>query len=161
IPPRCIDRVIGVVKAYTTRVGSGPMPTELHDEDGVTLRERGSEFGATTGRPRRCGWMDLPVVRRAFQITGATEIVITKLDVLDEYDKISLCTHYEGSATTHRYMPFDIEELEHVKPVYEEVGGWSAPTTDVRSRADLPPTATAYLERLEREFGVPISMVST
>jgi adenylosuccinate synthase len=161
IPPRCIDRVIGIVKAYTTRVGSGPMPTELHDEDGVTLRERGSEFGATTGRPRRCGWMDLPVVRRAFQITGATEVVITKLDVLDEYESIRLCTHYEGAGRQHQYMPFDIEDLETIKPVYEDMAGWNEPTTDVRRREDLPANALAYLERLEREFGVPISMVST
>jgi len=161
IPPRCIDRVIGVVKAYTTRVGSGPMPTELHDEDGMTLRERGSEFGATTGRPRRCGWMDLPVVRRAFQITGATEIVVTKLDVLDQYDSIRVCTHYEGSDGTHQYMPFDMEILQGLKPVYDDVAGWGAPTTDVRSRVDLPANAAAYLERLEGEFGVPISMVST
>jgi adenylosuccinate synthase len=161
IPPRCIDRVIGVVKAYTTRVGSGPMPTELHDEDGITLRERGSEFGATTGRPRRCGWMDLPVVRRAFQITGATEVVVTKLDVLDQYDTVRLCTHYEGAGQKHHYMPFDIETVDHVKPVYEDVAGWNAPTSDVRLRGDLPANALAYLERLEREFGVPISMVST
>lgn len=162
VAPTQIKRVIGIVKAYTTRVGEGPMPTELHGEEGERLRAAGGEFGATTGRPRRCGWLDLPVLRRSIQITGCTELVITKLDVLDEYSEISICTDYDvpGVGRTP-VMPFDLERTKVARPIYESVPGWNAKSCDVTDPAQLPEKAHAYLRRIESELGVRVSMVST
>jgi len=161
IPPRFIQRVIGIVKAYTTRVGEGPMATELTGEDGEELRRFGGEFGATTGRPRRCGWFDAPVVRRAVEICGCTELCITKLDVLDAYKQIPVCTHYETSSGRHDYLPFDLTESVEAKPVLEVCRGWNSKTSGVSDRGDLPEDAILYLARLEELAGAPIGIVST
>ncbi len=161
IPPTAIKRVIGIVKAYTTRVGEGPMPTELHGDEGERLRKAGGEFGATTGRPRRCGWFDAPVVRRAVQICGCTELCITKLDVLDDYETIPVCTNYDTPAGQTNVMPFDLEVTAAAKPVLEERKGWHSRTSGVTKRDDLPADAIAYLSRLETLAGAPVTIVST
>ncbi len=148
IGPRTIDAAIGVVKAYTTRVGGGPMPTELTDATGEELRRIGNEFGATTGRPRRCGWFDAVVVRYAVRVNGLTGLAITKLDVLDSFDRIALCTGYRIGGEVVTEFPGDLAELEQVEPVYEWFAGWKQPTTAARSLADLPKAARTYLDRL-------------
>jgi adenylosuccinate synthase len=159
IPPRSITATIGVVKAYSTSVGGGPFPTELDDPDGQRLREVGGEYGSTTGRPRRCGWFDAVVVRYAAWLNGFTSIAVTKLDVLDEFERIRVCTGYRlgGDVTTE--MP-DTAGLGEVEPVYEEWPGWGSPTTAARTWAKLPDRAQAYLRRLEELAGTPIGYVS-
>ncbi len=161
IPPTAVERVIGIVKAYTTRVGEGPMPTELHGDAGERLRKAGGEFGATTGRPRRCGWFDAPVVRRAVQICGCTELCITKLDVLDEYETIPVCTAYDTESGRANVMPFDPESIAQAKPVLEDHEGWNSRTSGVTTREGLPEKALRYLARLEELAGAPIGIVST
>lgn len=161
IGPTVIDAVIGVVKAYTTRVGSGPLPTEIPPPLGERLRELGGEYGATTGRPRRCGWFDAVVVRYAAQVNGLTGLAITKLDVLDSFDEVKICVGYEtadGSGCDH--FPYDLTLLENARPIYETMPGWQAETSAARSLADLPAPARAYLHRLEELTGVPIAYVS-
>lgn len=160
ISPRHVDNIIGIVKAYTTRVGSGPMPTELDNEVGERMRQEGGEFGATTGRPRRCGWFDGPATRRALQISGCTEITLTKLDVLSIFDEIHICTHYETSMGRMELMPFDLEVVKSAKPVYETMPGWGLELSEIRAPREFPEKALNYIKRLEELMGVPIKIVS-
>ena len=160
IGPTAIESVLGVVKAYTTRVGEGPLPTELEPELAEHLRELGGEFGATTGRPRRCGWFDAVVVRYAARINGLTGLAITKLDVLDTFDEVRICTAYAAAGRTHDHFPYDLSVLEQASPVYETLPGWRESTAGARSVADLPANARAYLDRIEELTGVPITHVS-
>ncbi|MBI4408818.1 MAG: adenylosuccinate synthase [Gemmatimonadetes bacterium] len=160
IGPTAIDAVLGVVKAYTTRVGSGPLPTELADEPGDRLREIGGEYGATTGRPRRCGWFDAVVVRYAARVNSLTGLALTKLDVLDGFDEVRIATAYEIEDVELDDFPEDLTLLEHARPVYETLPGWRSSTRDARSTDDLPPRARAYLKRIEQLTGVPIWYVS-
>ncbi len=161
IPPKAIDRVLGVVKAYTTRVGEGPFPTELSGEMGNRLRESGSEYGAVTGRPRRCGWFDAVAVRYAARINGLDGLALTKLDVLDGLDRIEICTEYKCGGRTLTDFPSDVGQLAACEPVYESMPGWSAPTAGVRSFEQLPEAARKYVARLEEVSGVPAAIVST
>jgi adenylosuccinate synthase len=160
IGPTKINRVVGVMKAYTTRVGEGPFPTELTGQEGQNLREVGKEFGATTGRPRRCGWFDLVIARYAARINGLTEIALTKLDVLDKLPAIKVCTGYEYQGKLHAEFPADLDILHACSPVYKTLTGWEVSTTDVEEFDDLPQNARNYIKFLEKEIGVPISMVS-
>jgi adenylosuccinate synthase len=160
VGPTSIHSVIGVVKAYTTRVGNGPFPTELDGDLGRNLREWGGEFGATTGRPRRCGWFDAVVVRKAVRVNGITGLAITKLDVLDKLDEIRVCTGYTIEGKTIEDLPVQIRDFEKVQPVYETLPGWNADTSGAKSWADLPATAKRYLERLAELSGAPIALVS-
>ena len=159
--PRDISYVLGVTKAYTTRVGAGPFPTELHDEAGGRLAARGHEFGATTGRPRRCGWLDVVSLRRAARINSVSGLCITKLDVLDEMPVVRLCTGYRFDGGRRDAPPGSAEELGRCEPVYEDLPGWRSPTAGIRSRTGLPPRARAFVERIESLVGVPIDVIST
>jgi adenylosuccinate synthase len=152
--------VLGVVKAYTTRVGNGPLPTEAPSPHGDRLRELGGEFGAVTGRPRRCGWFDATVVRYAARVNGLTGLAVTKLDVLDEFEEIPVCTAYRLDGEACEQMPAEVEALGRVEPKYEVLRGWNRPTGGARKLADLPPEARAYLDRLEELSGVPVRYVS-
>lgn len=160
VSPRAINEVIGISKAYVTRVGSGPFPTELLDQTGEKLREIGGEFGATTGRPRRCGWFDAMVVRYAVRINGLTGIALTKLDVLSGFDTIKVCTGYQFEGKMLETLPAKLETFEACTPVYEELPGWRSDITGVRSFDELPENARAYVKRLEELAGCPIVMVS-
>ena len=161
VPPQKISDVLGVCKAYTTRVGEGPFPTELNDEMGELIRQTGGEFGATTGRPRRTGWFDAPVLRRAIQVSGVGKIALTKLDVLDGLKEIKVCTHYEGpSGEKVERFPLDLSYLEECHPVYETVPGWNAPTADCKVYQELPQAAQDYVARLEELLKVDIPIVS-
>jgi adenylosuccinate synthase len=160
VPPGCVDAVIGVAKAYTTRVGSGPFTSELDNALGEKLRQIGGEYGSTTGRPRRCGWFDLVGCRHAIRTSGVTELAITKLDVLDGLDTIRICKGYRVGGKVLRDFPASLSALEKAKPVYRDVRGWMKPTTAARRMADLPPEARAYLRLLEKELGPRVSMVS-
>ena len=160
IGPTAIDGVLGVVKAYTTRVGNGPLPTEATDGMGEELRRLGGEFGAVTGRPRRCGWFDATVVRYSVRVNGLTGLAVTKLDVLDSFPEIPVGTDYVLDGDACGEMPADVRALERVKPHYEVLPGWRKPTTGARRLADLPPQARAYLDRLEDLSGAPIRYVS-
>jgi len=160
IGPTRIDSVLGVVKAYTTRVGSGPLPTELTDELGERLREIGGEYGATTGRPRRCGWFDAVVVRYAALVNGLTGLALTKLDVLDDFDEIRICTGYRADGKEYEHFPYDFGVLDRVEPIYETFPGWKSSTSEARTIADLPPRALEYVHRLEELTGVPVAFVS-
>ncbi len=160
LPARAIDRVIGVVKAYVTAVGAGPLPTELHGEVGETLRRIGNEYGATTGRPRRCGWLDAVALKYAHWLNGFTDLVITKLDVLDGFPEIKICVAYRlpsGEETDH--MP-DPSTLDEVEPIYETWPGWQCETGSVRSWEDLPLAARRYVQRVEELVGVPVRWIS-
>ncbi|MEW6322018.1 MAG: adenylosuccinate synthase [Acidobacteriota bacterium] len=161
VPPRAVHGVLGVAKAYTTRVGEGPLPTELHGDMGERLRESGQEYGASTGRPRRCGWFDAVVVRYAARINGLDALAVTKLDVLDGLDAIQLCTGYRVNGRLLADLPADLATLSACEPVYETLPGWSEPTRGAREYDDLPSEARRYLDRLEEASGVPISIVST
>jgi adenylosuccinate synthase len=159
IPPTRIDRVIAVVKAYATRVGSGPFPTELLDADGERLRADGAEFGTTTGRPRRCGWYDAVVARYAARVNGVTDFVLTKLDVLTGWERIPVCVGYDVGGTVHREMPMTQTDFHHAAPVYEMFDGWDEDISGARSLTDLPKTAQAYVAALEEMSGAPISAI--
>jgi adenylosuccinate synthase len=161
VGPTRIGTVIGVTKAYVTRVGEGPFPTEIFDAAGETLRARGQEFGAVTGRPRRCGWLDLPLLRYSNQINGTDWLVVTKLDVLDHLDEIPVCTGYEIDGKASEAVPADIRGIEAIRPVYTRLRGWKASTEGVRSFEDLPQPAQEYLRFMERESGAKIAIVST
>ncbi|HRC84226.1 MAG TPA: adenylosuccinate synthase [Thermoanaerobaculia bacterium] len=161
VPPMALDGVLGVVKAYTTRVGGGPFTVELHDEAGAHLRRRGNEFGTTTGRPRRCGWFDAVAARYARRINGARALALTKLDVLDEFEEIRICTAYRLDGREIDAMPASLEELERAAPVYRSVPGWRQETAGILEFERLPERARAYVECLEQEVGAPISLVST
>ena len=155
IGPTRIDRVIGVVKAYTTRVGSGPFPTELHDADGERLREVGAEFGTTTGRPRRCGWYDAVIARYAARVNGLTEFFLTKVDCLGEWEQIPVCVAYEVDGERLEEMPMTQTEFHHAKPVYELLPGWRTDISGCRTFEELPTQAQAYVRRLEELSGAP------
>ncbi|MGB0121958.1 MAG: adenylosuccinate synthase [Silvibacterium sp.] len=161
VGPTAIGTVIGVTKAYVTRVGEGPFPTELHDESGDLLRKLGNEFGAVTGRPRRCGWLDLPLLRYSNQINGTEWLVVTKMDVLDGLDEIPVCTGYEIDGKLVDTMPADVRGLESIKPVYTKLKGWKQPTENIAEFDQLPQLARNYLRFLEQESGARIGMVST
>lgn len=161
VPPTAINRVIGIVKAYCTRVGNGPFPTELTDVMGERLRKEGHEFGATTGRPRRCGWLDLVALRYTSMINGLTEYAITKLDVLSGFDEIKVCTAYRYDGKTTSRFPSETQTLERVEPVYESFSGWKENISEVEHAADLPAAARDYLGFIAEWTGVPIRMIST
>ena len=161
VGPKAIGSVLGVVKAYTTRVGEGPLPTELTGEMGNRLRDSGNEYGAVTGRPRRCGWYDAVAVRYGVRINGLDALALTKLDVLDGLDHIDICTAYRCGSRTFSEFPSDIAQLASCEPVYESLPGWSSPTKGLRRFADLPDNARRYINRLEEVSGVPASIVST
>lgn len=160
IGPTAIDAALGVVKAYTTRVGSGPMPSELDDDIGQRLRDVGGEYGATTGRPRRCGWFDAVVVRYATRINGLTGLALTKLDVLDGFEEIRIATGYEINGEIVNEFPDDVTVLEDARPVYETMPGWMAPTTKARSIDELPRRARDYIDRIEELTRAPVWLVS-
>ena len=160
IPPHRIDRVLGVIKAYTTRVGEGPFPTELLDEAGEQMRKAGNEFGSTTGRPRRCGWFDAVVARYAAMINGIDFWALTKLDVLDQQPVIRMCVAYQCGDQVLKQIPARLAVLQACQPVYEEMPGWQCSTSDVRSLDELPVAARNYLARLEELTGVPIGIIS-
>ena len=161
IGPHLIDYVLGIVKAYTTRVGTGPFPTELTDETGATLARRGNEFGSVTGRPRRCGWLDIPALRRSFQLNGVNGQCITKLDVLDGLPEICICTRYAIDGESVDLIPTGADQVARCRPVYETLPGWNESTIGARTFSALPAAARAYLQRIEALTEVPIAMVST
>jgi adenylosuccinate synthase len=160
VPPQSIDRVIGIVKAYTTRVGGGPFPTELTDETGEKIARIGAEFGATTGRPRRCGWFDAVVARYAAMIGGISEWSLMKIDVLDELETIRVCTAYEVDGKRIEQMPASLQTFEKCTPIYEELEGWQTPTTACTTWEELPEKAKAYIAYLEKITGVPVAILS-
>ena len=159
--PLFLDYVLGITKAYTTRVGSGPFPTELFDETGLRLAERGHEFGATTGRPRRCGWFDAVALRTAVNINSVSGLCLTKLDVLDGLEEISVCVGYTNDAGETVANPIDAVDYENLRPVYETLPGWSESTLGLKSLDALPANARAYISRLEALVGAPIDIIST
>ena len=161
IGPGSIDFVLGIVKAYTTRVGEGPFPTELHDEDGQRLGERGHEFGTTTGRKRRCGWFDAALVRQTCVTSGVKGIALTKLDVLDGFEVLKICTGYELDGKMLDYLPTAADQQARCAPVYEEMPGWSESTEGARSWADLPANAIKYVRRVEELIECPVALLST
>ncbi|MAF06561.1 MAG: adenylosuccinate synthase [Acidiferrobacteraceae bacterium] len=161
VGPLILDVVIGVVKAYTTRVGAGPFPTELGDETGRFLADRGHEFGATTGRPRRCGWFDAVLARRACNLNSVNSLCVTKLDVLDGLSEIAICTGYQLGGELMDHPPWDAIVLEEVEPVYEKVPGWQESTAAVRTLEGLPTAARRYLDRLGELLGVAVDIIST
>ena len=160
IAPTQIDAVLGVVKAYTTRVGGGPLPTEMDEKLAERTRKIGNEYGATTGRPRRCGWFDAVVVRYAARVNGLTDLAVTKLDVLDSFDRIGLCVGYEEEGELHQEFPADLTVLERVVPKYEWLPGWNTSTADARRIEDLPSAARKYLDRMQEIVETPITYVS-
>lgn len=159
IAPSKIGDVIGIFKAYCTRVGSGPFPTELEDEVGEKIRQEGREFGSTTGRPRRCGWIDLPAMKYAIMINGVTELAMMKADVLDTFDTIRACTKYKVDGVEQDYMPYDIDGVT-IEPVYEDVPGWNKDLTGLSSFADAPEALKNYVTYLEQHLQVPVTTVS-
>jgi adenylosuccinate synthase len=160
VPPKLIRHVVGISKAYTTRVGSGPFPTELEDETGKRLRAEGGEFGATTGRPRRCGWFDAVVVRRGARVSGVDSIALTKLDVLTGFPTIRVCVGYRLDGVGIDDLPALAEDLDRVEPIYEDLPGWNEDLTGARSIEDLPANARGYIGRLSELIGVPVGIVS-
>ncbi len=160
IGPKHIDDIIGIVKAYTTRVGEGPLPTELFDEVGKHLSEKGHEIGTTTSRPRRCGWLDLVVVNHSCMISGITKLAITKLDVLDGLKTVKICTEYQLNGKKIDFFPANIEQVTKCKPLYEEFEGWNKINTNSAKLADLPENAQTYLKFIEEELKTPIAVVS-
>ncbi len=161
VGPTRIGTVIGVTKAYVTRVGEGPFPTEIHDGSADELRARGMEYGAVTGRPRRCGWLDLPLLRYSNEINGTEWLVVTKLDVLDTLEEIPVCTGYEVDGKAFDTLPADIRGIESIRPVYTRLKGWTASTEGIRRFEDLPGLAQEYLRFMERESGAKIGVIST
>ncbi|UCF31372.1 MAG: adenylosuccinate synthase [bacterium] len=161
VGPRAIDHVIGISKAYTTRVGGGPFPTELDGDLGDRIREAGGEYGATTGRPRRCGWFDAVVVRQSARVNGLTGLVVTKLDVLDGFDPIRVCVGYSRGEEKYDLVPSGLPELVGCRPLYEELPGWSSSTAGLKAWEDLPDEARSYVRKLEELTGVPVVIVST
>jgi adenylosuccinate synthase len=160
IPPTAINDIVGVVKAYSTRVGNGPFPTELEDAAGERLRALGHEFGATTGRPRRCGWFDAVALKYSAMVNGITRIAVTKLDVLDKFDEINVCVAYEASGKRLRSFPTDAKTLEKVRPVYETLPGWRSDIAGATTLGDLPVNARAYIETLGRITETKVWLVS-
>jgi adenylosuccinate synthase len=160
ISPMALQAALGVVKAYTTRVGNGPLPTELEEPLHSEVRKLGNEFGATTGRPRRCGWFDGVVVRYAARVNGLTGLAVTKLDVLDTLERLAVCTGYRVDGEVHTEFPADLALLERAEPVYEWFEGWRQPTQHARALSDLPTAARVYLDRIESLCETPITFVS-
>jgi len=160
IGPKYIDEVLGVTKVYTTRVGKGPFPTEIKGEIGKILKERGKEYGATTGRPRRCGWLDAVILRYAVRVNGLDELILTKLDVLDTLGKIKICTAYKYKGKTVKNFPFQLNGWEKCQPIYEEMEGWKENTSHLHAYKDLPSRAQLYLRKIEAIAGVPIGYLS-
>jgi adenylosuccinate synthase len=160
VGPGIIDQVIGIVKAYTTRVGNGPFPSELTDATGDKLQEIGAEFGATTGRRRRCGWLDAVVLRKSAMINGITHLAVTKMDVLDSFEEIKVCTGYKMRGKTLEYFPSQTEDLEDIEPVYEVLPGWNTQISKITQWEDLPENARKYLEYISQLVEKPIGMVS-
>ncbi|HXJ08015.1 MAG TPA: adenylosuccinate synthetase, partial [Burkholderiales bacterium] len=161
IGPMHLHYVLGITKAYSTRVGSGPFPTELSDNVGELLRQRGQEFGATTGRPRRTGWFDAAALKRSIQLNGVSGLCITKLDVLDGVEAVKICVGYEIEGQLSEILPVGAEELEGCKPVYEDLPGWMESTVGIRAYDKLPAAARKYLDRIQALAGIPIDLVST
>jgi len=161
VPGRWVDRVIGVIKTYSTRVGGGPFPTELENETGEQLRSQGGEFGATTGRARRCGWFDSVIARYSAQINGLTGLALTKLDVLDGFETIRVCTRYRLGEQILDTFPHDVDDVAAVEPVYEDLPGWQQSTVGITQFEDLPQKAKDYIAYLEDRVGVPVDLVST
>jgi adenylosuccinate synthase len=159
--PRSVGFVLGIVKAYTTRVGSGPFPTELEDEVGRRLGERGHEFGTVTGRPRRCGWFDAVLVRQSVAINGIDGVALTKLDVLDGFEQLKVCVGYKVGDRKLDYLPSDLNGQAGIEPVYETLEGWSESTQGARSWKDLPGAAVKYVRRIEELIGAPVALLST
>lgn len=160
IAPGFIHQVIGVMKAYTTRVGEGPFPTELLDETGKILQNKGHEFGSTTGRPRRCGWLDIPAIQHSININGITSLALMKLDVLDSFSKILICTHYEMGGKLMREYPSTQAEWNQVVPIYQTLQGWMSPLSEVQSFEALPENAKVLIYQLETWLGVPVNLIS-
>lgn len=161
VGPKHIDEVLGIVKAYTTRVGSGPFPTELHDDIGAYLGKQGHEFGATTGRPRRCGWLDTVALKRACDVNSLTSLCITKLDVLDGLEEIKICTQYKLDGELISRPPYGADDFARCEPIYESMPGWTESTAGIRELAALPANAKAYLDRIQTLLGVDIDIIST
>lgn len=159
--PRYFDYILGIMKAYTTRVGSGPFPTELHDEIGKGIAQRGNEFGSVTGRPRRCGWLDMVIMQRSNQLNSFSGLCVTKLDVLDGLDVVRICTGYRLHGKIIHDVPTEVTDLEACEPIYEDMPGWKESTFGVKSFAALPKNAQKYLLRVEELAGVPIDLIST
>jgi adenylosuccinate synthase len=157
--PRDIDRVIGIAKAYVTRVGAGPFPTELTDATGDLMVERGHEFGTNTGRRRRCGWFDSVMLRQAVRLNSLTEVALTKLDVLDTFESVKICVAYEADGVRYDYPPYHQSVLHRVTPVYEELPGWLTDLSQVTSPAEMPSAARDYVDILTEQIGVPVRMV--
>jgi adenylosuccinate synthase len=161
IPPLAITHAMGITKAYCTRVGNGPFPTELENEYGETLRKNGQEFGATTGRPRRCGWLDLVALKYAVQLNGMNELALTKLDVLDDFDEIKVCTEYKLDGKTTKTFPLDNENVEKAKPIYKSFEGWNTSTREISTFNDLPNKAKEYIAFIEDFVDVKFNVIST
>lgn len=160
IPPTAIDSIVGIVKAYSTRVGNGPFPTELTGDTGARLREIGQEYGATTGRPRRCGWFDAVAMRYSVMVNGIQKIAVTKLDVLSTFDELKICIGYEFGGKRLKTFPTDVHSLEQIVPVYESFEGWKTPLSHITGAADLPQKARRYIEALSHLTGAPLWLVS-
>ena len=161
ISPRMINYVLGIAKAYTTRVGSGPFPTELTDEIGQGLASRGNEFGSVTGRARRCGWFDAAALKRAVQINGVSGLCVTKLDVMDGMEEIKICVGYIRDGKEYDILPFGSDSVVECQPVYETMAGWSESTAGLKTYAELPENAKKYLKRIEEIIETPIDIIST
>ncbi|HET9529676.1 MAG TPA: adenylosuccinate synthetase, partial [Blastocatellia bacterium] len=161
IPPRFITGVLGIAKAYTTRVGGGPFPTELNDSTGEYLQKRGNEYGAVTGRPRRTGWFDAVVARYSVMINGIDALALPKLDVLDELDEIKICTAYTIRGEKTEDMPYGAHELGQCEPVYETLPGWKTSTSRITDHSQLPEAARDYISRIEELCGAPVALIST
>jgi adenylosuccinate synthase len=160
IGPKRLDSIVGIVKAYTTRVGAGPFVCELIDETGDYLQEKGQEFGATTGRPRRCGWLDLVVVEYSARVNGLTNLAITKLDILTGLDPIHLCVAYEYKGKKLDNIPAQLSILEQCSPVYDAMDGWQEDISQARTFSDLPHNAQAYVKKIEKRVGITVSIIS-
>jgi adenylosuccinate synthase len=161
VGPAALQYVLGITKAYTTRVGSGPFPTELDDDIGRQIAARGNEFGATTGRPRRCGWFDAAALKRSIQINGVSGLCVTKLDVLDGMESLQIGVGYRVAGVRRDLLPVGADELSECEPIYEEVPGWTQSTLGVRHYDQLPVEARNYLQRIEKICAVPIDLIST
>jgi adenylosuccinate synthase len=161
VGPRHIDRVVGIAKAYVTRVGSGPFPTELFDEDGDKLRDIGREYGTNTGRPRRCGWFDVPMMRQAVRLNSLSEIALTKLDILDTFETVKVCVAYDIAGERVEHLPYHQSDFHAAVPIYEELPGWNQDLSSFTERHQLPKAAQDYLEFLEAQVGTPITLVGT
>jgi adenylosuccinate synthase len=160
VSPKQVHNVLGIMKAYTTRVGSGPFPTEVGGKLGDHIREKGGEYGATTGRPRRCGWFDVVAMQHSVRINGVDSAVITKLDVLDDQEIVKICTGYKSGKKVYNNFPADLDALDVCEPIYEEVPGWMEDTSKVRNKEDLPGNAIKYIQTIEGYLGLKVKMVS-